>query len=91
MSAWIKNRKVRYAFCFAVLALSFLLLGAGRMNGGKRTLSRRAENIASCRTICEQLLAALPVGERAAWNDLVRKSPELALRIGSVNLHELDR
>ncbi len=91
MSAWIKNRKFRYAFCFAVLALSLLLLGAGRMNGGKRTLSRRAANISTCRDTCERLLPALPAGDRAAWDALVRKSPELALRIGSVNLHELGR
>lgn len=91
MSAWIRNRKIRYAFCIVVLAVSLLLLGAGRMNGEKRTLSRRAANISVCRVTCERLLPALPMEERAAWNDLVRKSPELALRIGSVNLHELNR
>ena len=91
MSAWIKSRKLRYAFCIVVLAVSFLLLGAGWRNGGSKTQSRREANLSLCRTTCERLLPALPAEERAAWNDLVRKSPELALRIGSVNLHELER
>ena len=91
MSTWIRNRKFRYALCFAVLALSLLLLGAGRRNGESKTRSRRAVNISVCRAACERLLPAVPADERAAWNDLVRKSPELALRIGCVNLHEIGR
>lgn len=91
MSKFIRSRRFRYAFCFAVLAISLLLLGAGRMNGGKKAQSRRAENISVCRAACEQMLSAVPGENRAAWRNLIRKSPELALRTGSINLHELGR
>jgi len=89
MSALIANTHVRYAVCLVVLTLSLLLLGAGRVSGERKVLSRRAGNIAVCRETARLYTDALPASQRDAWRELLRNNPELAVRSGTNRLHEI--
>ena len=89
MKNLIENTQIRWVFCIAVLAISLLLIGSGRMNGEKKLFSRRVSNLDSCRESANLYSEALPAEYRQAWKKLIETNPELALRAETGTLHEI--
>lgn len=89
MRKMVNDVRIRWVFCLAVLGVSLLLIGAGRVNGEKRTVSRCTANREACREAASFYSKALPVSSANAWKKLIEKNPELALRAEAGRLYEI--
>ena len=89
MRKLIADVRIRWVFCLAVIGVSLLLIGAGRVNGEKRMVSRRTGNREACRESASHYTEALSSASRNAWNKQIEKNPELALRAETGRLYEI--
>ncbi len=79
--------RMRYILCAALLALSLLLLGAGRFR--EDLTSRRARTL-EVKEACREAVMGLKDGiadkDRKAWEKLVKANPELFVRVCSTGM-----
>ncbi len=73
--------RMRYALCAALVALSLLLLGAGRVNGEIKSRNEELRNSKmACKDAVMSLNAAVPSESRAKWESKASVQPEILLR-----------
>ena len=70
--------RMRYILCAAILALSLLLLGAGRF---REDLTNRRARTLKTKEACREAVMGLK-----AWSKLVRANPELFVRVCSMGM-----
>ena len=77
--------RMRYILCAAILALSLLLLGAGRF---REDLTNRRARTLKTKEACREAVMGLKNGveDRKAWSKLVRANPELFVRVCSMGM-----
>lgn len=73
--------RMRYGICAVLLALSLLLVGAGRMNGELKGRSAAIESgKGACRDAALSLSQAVPVEYRKGWVSMASQNPGLFIR-----------
>jgi len=80
----------RWAVCAALLALSLLLIGAGRMNGeirGRMAALSQAKD--ECRAAAETLGGGASPESRSGWNALAQRSPQTLIMASATSLSPL--
>ena len=79
--------RMRYILCAAILALSLLLLGAGRF---REDLTNRRARTLKTKEACREAVMGLKNGvadkDRKAWSKLGRANPELFVRVCSMGM-----
>ena len=79
--------RIRYALCALVLALSLLLLGAGRFRDDLTNRRAEAQKVkAACREAVSMLKNGIADGNREAWTKQVQANPELFVRVCSQSM-----
>ncbi len=81
------DARMRYILCAAILALSLLLLGAGRF---REDLTNRRARTLQTKEACREAVMGLKNGiadkDRKAWSALVKANPELFVRVCSTGM-----
>ncbi|MGN0871640.1 MAG: hypothetical protein ACI4UV_10675 [Victivallales bacterium] len=79
--------RMRYILCAVILALSLLLLGAGRF---REDLTNRRAQTLKTKEACREAVMGLKNGiagkDRKAWAELVKANPELFVRVCSTGM-----
>ena len=79
-----KNARFRCVLGFAALALSLLLVGAGKMNASTQAEKQELESSRrQCMQAARDIALEIPAENRNAWNDMAKSSPEFCIRASS--------
>ena len=84
------HMRKRWALCAALLGLSLLLLGAGRMNGEiKDHMASLADGRNACLESVRSISAGIPVENRKSWETISSADPVLFIKASHGELHKL--
>lgn len=85
------DRRIRYAAGAMLVAVSLLLLGAGKMNEGMHQRSAELQQArVNCLNSAMQLQQAIAPEDRAEWKRLAMENPEICFRVSFYGMKNME-